>query len=288
MPADGLAWLHKSKLLSYEEIARVAKLFVSTGVKTIRLTGGEPTLRKDLPELVAMLRAIDPGLDLAMTTNGYLLADLAAPLAAAGLNRINVSMDSVLDHRFHDITRRDALQQVMTGLKAAEAAGLRPLKINCVVLRGSNDDEVLDFARLSRATGWEVRFIEFMPSVVPSREIYETINAAFPLLSASRGAEPATCWSFADGAPGSVGVIPSVTEPFCESCNRVRITADGRLRACLFSVTETDLRAPLRSGATDEEMLSLIRSGLWGKQSGHRINQPGFVRPARSMSMIGG
>lgn len=298
MPAEGLEWLHKLKLLTFEEMTRVARIFVGLGVRTIRLTGGEPTLRKELSVLVSMLRALHPDLDLAMTTNGYLLDTLARPLADAGLNRVNVSVDSLLRHRFAEITRRDALDRVMAGLRAAEEAGLAPIKLNCVVVRGTNDDEVVDFARFARQTGYEVRFIEFMPldadrkwersSVVSLREIVDVIAAVFPLEALDRGVEPSTVFRFADGAPGSVGVIPSVSEPFCESCNRIRITADGQLRTCLFSLAETDLRALLRNGATDEQLAGAVKAAVWVKEEGHRINEEDFVRPERSMSMIGG
>lgn len=298
MPEEGLEWLHKSKLLSFEEITRVAAVFVELGVRTIRLTGGEPTLRRELPVLVAMLADLHPELDLAMTTNGFLLDELARPLADAGLRRVNVSVDSLMRHRFHEITRRDALDRVMAGVRAAEAAGLGPIKLNCVVVRGANEDEVVDFARLARETGWEVRFIEFMPldadrtwersQVVSQEEIIGAIGSVFDLKPVVRGPEPATVWRFADGAPGSVGVIPSVSAPFCGSCNRVRITADGQLRTCLFSIKETDLRALVRGGATDVEIAEGIRASVWMKEAGHRINEPDFVRPKRSMSMIGG
>lgn len=298
MPEEGLEWLHKAKILTFEEITRVASVFVDLGVRTIRLTGGEPTLRRELPTLVSVLGGLHPEIDLAMTTNGFLLDRLAKPLAEAGLKRVNVSVDSLMRHRFAEITRRDALDKVMEGLKAAEDAGLSPIKLNCVVVRGTNDDEIVDFARLARETGYEVRFIEFMPldadrtwrreSVVGLAEIIETIGRQFPLEEVRHGVEPATVWRFADDAPGSVGVIPSVSAPFCESCNRIRMTADGQLRNCLFSLVETDLREILRSGGTDEDLAEAIRAAVWKKEAGHRINEEDFVRPERSMSMIGG
>lgn len=298
MPAEGLEWLHRSKLLTFEEIARVTSVFVGTGVRTIRLTGGEPTLRRDLPVLVEMIASIHPDLDLAMTTNGYLLDQMAEPLARAGLKRVNVSVDSLLRHRFAEITRRDAFERVMAGLEAARRAGLSPIKLNCVVVRGTNEDEIVDFARFARSTGYEVRFIEFMPldadrawerpKVVPASEIVGTIGEVFPLRAVQRGVEPATVWQFADDSPGTVGVIPSVSDPFCESCNRIRLTADGQLRTCLFSVNETDLRAIVRSGGTDADLEEAIRGAVLTKEEGHRINEADFVRPERSMSMIGG
>jgi cyclic pyranopterin phosphate synthase len=298
MPAEGLDWLHKAKLLTFEEIARLTEVFVSLGVRTIRLTGGEPTLRKDLPVLVAMIREVDPSLDIAMTTNGFLLDQLAGHLAEAGLNRVNVSVDSLMRHKFAEITRRDALEKVMRGLTAAESAGLRPIKLNCVVVRGSNDGEILDFAAFARSSGYEIRFIEFMPldaekrwektKVVSMGEIVELIESEFPLEPLDHGPEPATVWRFADGAPGTVGVIPSVSQPFCESCNRIRLTADGQFRTCLFSLAETDLRAILRNGGSDQDVMDAVRAAVWRKEAGHRINEDDFVRPERSMSMIGG
>ena len=300
MPAEGLPWVPRSKLLSFEEITRVARVLVGLGVRTIRLTGGEPTLRRELPKLVAMLSNLHPDLDLALTTNGFLLADLAAPLAEAGLNRVNVSVDSLMEHRFAEITRRDALAAVMDGIRVAESVGLGPIKLNCVVVRGTNEDEVVDFARLARETGWEVRFIEFMPldaeqlwdkaRVVTADEITGSINSVFPLTadSAEDKPEPASTWRFTDGSPGRIGIIPSVSRPFCATCNRIRITADGQLRTCLFSLTESDLKSMLRGGASDEDLAGAMAAAVRTKQAGHRINQPDFVRPARSMSMIGG
>ena len=298
MPAEGLAWLGKPELLTVDEIERLVRLFVGLGVTEIKLTGGEPTVRAELPEIVARARAAGPDLDLSLTTNGFLLERLARPLRDAGLDRLNVSCDSLLRHRFQAMTRRDALDQVKAGLAAAEEAGFSPLKLNCVVLGGTNDDEVVDFARLARSTGWDVRFIEYMPldadhaweraKVVPSRVLREAISAVFPLVPRERGAEPASSYGFADGAPGSVGFISSVTEPFCDTCNRVRVTAEGQLRVCLFSVEETDLRGPLRAGASDAELAEIVGAAVWDKWGGHRINHPDFIRPPRSMSSIGG
>jgi cyclic pyranopterin phosphate synthase len=298
MPAEGLAWLPKSEILSFEESARLLGIFVGLGVRSIKVTGGEPTVRADLPTLVRMFREVGPELDISITTNGVLLDRLAGPLAEAGVNRATVSCDSLMRHRFAEMTRRDALEKVFAGLKAAEEAGLTPIKINTVVIGGTNDDEVVEFARWSRETGYEVRFIEYMPldaehaweraKVVSSARILETIAAAFPLVPVGHANEPSTSYAFADGAPGRIGVIASVTEPFCDTCNRLRITAEGQVRACLFSLEETDLRGPMREGATDEELAGLIRATVWRKWSGHRINHADFVQPARSMSMIGG
>jgi cyclic pyranopterin phosphate synthase len=298
MPAEGLAWLRRDELLTPAEIERLVRLFVDHGVREVKLTGGEPTVRAELIEIVARLRAIDPGIDLSLTTNGFLLERLARPLRDAGLDRLNVSCDSLLAHRFAQMTRRDALDRVRAGLAAAEAAGFAPIKLNCVVVGGTNDDEVLDFARLARSAGYDVRFIEYMPldadhaweraKVVPSRDIHDAISAVYALAPRQRGPEPASTFAFADGAPGSVGFISSVTEPFCDTCNRVRVTAEGQLRACLFSLDETDLRGPMRAGCSDEELAAIVGGAVWSKWSGHRINHPDFVRPARSMSSIGG
>ncbi len=298
MPAEGLNWLPKSQILTFEEITRLVGVFVSLGVRSIKLTGGEPTVRQDLPGLVRMLRDQHPDIEMSMTTNGILLDRLAKPLAEAGLDRVTVSCDSLMRHRFEEMTRRDALDRVLAGLRAAEDAGLTPIKINCVVIAGTNDDEVVDFAEWARATGFEVRFIEYMPldaeqhweraKVMPSAQILEAIDRVHPLIAEAEHGEPATSYRFADGAPGAIGVIASVTEPFCDTCNRLRITAEGQFRACLFAMEEVDLRKPLREGAADEELAASIRAGVWRKWEGHKINHADFQRPARSMSMIGG
>jgi cyclic pyranopterin phosphate synthase len=298
MPADGLAWLPKTEILSFEELTRILGIFVGLGVRSIKVTGGEPTVRADLPTLVRMFREVGPELDISITTNGALLDRLAAPLAEAGVDRATVSCDSLMRHRFAEMTRRDALDKVFAGLRAADDAGLTPIKINCVVIGGTNDDEVVEFARWARETGYEVRFIEYMPldaehaweraKVVPSASILEAIDAVFPLSPIGHANEPATSYAFTDGAPGRIGVIASVTEPFCDSCNRLRLTAEGQVRSCLFALEETDLREPMRGGASDDELRTLIRTAVWRKWSGHRINHADFVQPARSMSMIGG
>ena len=298
MPAEGLKWLPKTEILTFEEIARVVGVFVSLGVRSIKLTGGEPTVRHDLPALVGMLRDAHPELEMSMTTNGVLLDRLAKPLAEAGLDRVSISCDSLMRHRFAEMTRRDALDRVLAGIQAAGDAGLTPIKINCVVIAGTNEDEVVDFAEWARATGFEVRFIEYMPldaeqhweraKVVSSASIVEAIGRVHPLVSEGHATEPSTRYRFADRAPGSIGVISSVTEPFCDTCNRLRITAEGQFRACLFAMEEADLRSSLRNGATDEEIAAQIRGAVWAKWEGHKINHPDFERPTRSMSMIGG
>ena len=299
MPAEGLPWLDREEVLTAPEIERLVRILVGSGIREVKLTGGEPTVRPDLPDVVGRLRAIDPALELSLTTNGYLLDRVAAPLAEAGLDRVTISCDSLLRHRFAEMTRRDALDRVLAGLRAAATAGLRPIKVNCVVIGGTNDDEVVAFAELARRADIEVRFIEYMPldaerrweraRVVPSAVLRDRIGAVHPLVPANgHGPQPATVFRFADGGPGRVGFIASVTEPFCETCNRIRITADGQLRACLFALEETDLRTPMRSGATDDELEALVRGAVGEKWAGHRIDHPDFVRPDRSMSMIGG
>jgi len=298
MPEEGLTWLPREGILSFEEITRLAAIFVAAGTRTIRLTGGEPLVRRDLPVLAGMLRGLHPDIDLSLTTNGFLLRRDAQALAEAGVRRVNVSLDSLRAERFARITRRDCLGTVLDGIEAAREAGLAPIKVNCVVVRGFNDDEVVDFARLAREQGVQVRFIEFMPldasgewgrdSVVPGEELLEAAETEFTMRARPNGHDPSSRFEFADGAPGELGFINSVSAPFCERCNRVRITADGQLRTCLFSVTETDLRAPLRGDADDAELERIIRDAVWHKEPGHRINEPDFVRPARSMSQIGG
>ena len=299
MPPEGLPWMPKSEVLSFEEIERLVRILVESGVRSIKVTGGEPLVRRDVANLVRSLRAIDDSLDISMTTNGYLLADHAVALAAAGLDRVTVSVDSLIRHRFAEMTLRDALDGVMRGLEAAEAAGLTPIKINTVVIREVNDDEIVTFAELARRTGYDIRFIEYMPldaqddwvadKVVAGADIISAIEAKYALTpDTDEEPEPATPFRFADGTQGRVGVIPSVTEPFCDTCNRLRLTADGNLRACLFSLEETDLRGPLRSGADDDELAALARSCVEAKWAGHRIGKIDFEKPARSMSMIGG
>jgi cyclic pyranopterin phosphate synthase len=299
MPPEGLPWLPKDELLTFEEITRVVTILAGCGVKSLKITGGEPLVRRELTSLVAMLRAISDDLDISLTTNGYLLAEHAEALAGAGLDRVTVSCDSLIRHRFAELTLRDAFEEVKRGLDAASAHGLGPIKINTVMMRGQNDTEAVAFAELTRRTGYEVRFIEYMPldaqdawardQVVPATDTLADIAAVYPLVAADTpGAEPATTYRFADGEPGTVGVIPSVTAPFCSSCDRLRLTSDGQLRACLFSLEETDLKSLLRSGAPDETIQSSARACVAAKWAGHRIGKDDFVKPARSMSMIGG
>jgi len=303
MPAEGMAWLPRTEVLTYEEIARVARLCVERfGFESIRLTGGEPLVRAHVTRLVEMLAPL--GVDLALTTNGVKLAEVAHDLHHAGLTRVNVSLDTLRRDRFLALTRRDELERVVAGIDAAIDAGLAPVKVNAVVMRGVNDDEIVDLARFGRERGVGMRFIEFMPldaqgewsaaQVVPAAEIIERIAAEFPLeASAAPHVEPAARWRYVDGR-GDVGVIPSVTEPFCESCDRVRITAEGQFRTCLFALDEIDLRAELRAEGgldasdLDDRLAVAIERAVAGKWAGHRIGQVDFVRPNRSMSQIGG
>ncbi|HBU01922.1 MAG TPA: GTP 3',8-cyclase MoaA [Acidimicrobiaceae bacterium] len=297
MPAEGLDWMAREDLLTYEELTRVARVCVERfGFDGIRLTGGEPTVRANLPVLIEQLSSL--GVDLSLTTNGTTLTNLAPTLVSAGLERINISLDSLQRERFEQITRRDELDKVLDGIDAAVSAGLAPVKINCVVMRGVNDDEIVDFARFGRERGVTVRFIEFMPldaqgewtneQVVTKAEIVAAIGDVFPLEPvAERESDPAARWRYVDGG-GEFGVIPSVTEAFCESCDRVRLTADGMLRHCLFATRELDLRTLLRGGATDDDLAAAITAEVGAKWAGHQINQVHFIRPSRSMSQIGG
>ena len=300
MPAAGLPWLARDDVLSFEEIVRVTRILVDQcGVRTIRLTGGEPLVRKGIEDLTGMIAGIDGDLDIAMTTNGILLEEKAAALRSAGLKRLNVSLDTLHSDRFKDLARRDALDRVLRGLGAARAAGFSPIKLNMVVMRGRNDDEILDFARLARSEGYEVRFIEFMPldadgiwsmeTVVASREIIEAIDREFALEPVhDQRPAPATRFRFRDGAPGGIGVIPSVSDAFCKVCNRIRLTAEGHLRTCLFSIQEHDVKALLRGGASDPEIRDFVVAAVWQKEEGHKIGQADFVRPGKTMSQIGG
>ena len=300
MPEEGMKWLPREDLLTYEELTRVARVCVERfGLESIRITGGEPMVRAHLPVLIGRLTAL--GVDLAMTTNGSTLAHQAADLVAAGLQRINVSCDSLRPDRFAAITGRQALEQVLAGIDAALAAGLDPVKVNCVLVRGVNDDEIVDFAAFGRELGVEVRFIEWMPldgggswagdRVVPSSEVLAAIDAVWPLETGDGRrfslAAPAESYRYVDGR-GRVGVIASVTRPFCESCDRIRLTAEGQLRNCLFSVRETDLRSIMRTGGSDDDLALAIEAEVGRKWAGHSIGQVHFIRPERSMSQIGG
>jgi cyclic pyranopterin phosphate synthase len=299
MPAEGLPWLDRSELLSYEEIARLVGLMASMGVHDVRLTGGEPLARRELWRLVEMLSADANVHDLSLTTNGYLLERQVESLVRAGLRRVNVSLDALAPDRFFQLTRRNSLKQVLEGLAAAERyPELRPIKVNVVALRDFTEDEVVRFAEFARKHPYEVRFIEFMPldadrtwsrdRVLENAEVRRLINAVYPLVEEGRERHGTSRrWMFADGQ-GSIGFISPVSEPFCGDCNRIRVTAEGKLRTCLFSMTETDLREPLRAGASDDDLEAIIRAAVWEKELKHHVNDVGFVQPARTMSQIGG
>jgi cyclic pyranopterin phosphate synthase len=300
MPAEGLQWLGRQEILSFEEIARLVGVFARLGVDEVRLTGGEPLVRRDLPVLVGMLSAIDGVRDLSLTTNGVLLDRLAGPLVDAGLQRLNVSLDSLNHVRFAEITRRDALDAVLRGLAEAERyPELRPIKVNCVAVKGFTETEVPALAELARRKPYVVRFIEFMPldadeawredDVLTGAEIRGIIEAEHgPLVELpAKASSTARRFRFADGV-GEIGFVNPVSEPFCSSCDRIRVTADGQLRTCLFSRREWDLKRPLREGAGDGELVELLRFAVRHKELKHRINDPGFVRASRSMSQIGG
>jgi GTP 3',8-cyclase len=299
MPAEGLPWLERDEVLRFEEIVRIIGVLSRMGVGDLRLTGGEPLVRREFPKLVSMLRALPELREIALTTNGFLLERDAAALIDAGVDRFNVSIDSLQRDRFYDMTRRDALPQVLRGLEALAAfPQAHPIKVNAVAMRGFTEDEVIPFAHFAREGRFEMRFIEFMPldadhswspdAVLTGGEIRAAIEEHWPLVEEPR--EPhatARVFRFADGH-GRIGFINPVSEPFCADCDRIRITADGRLRTCLFSLRETDLRGPMRDGASDAELEEIVRDAVWRKELKHRVNEPGFVQPERTMSRIGG
>ena len=299
MPEEGMTWMKKNELLSFEEIARTVQIMSRLGVNKIRLTGGEPLMRRDLHVLVRLISRIDGIHDIALTTNGFFLKDQAEDLHSAGLKRMTVSMDSLDAATFSEVTRRDYFTTVWEGLDLLQRLDFSPIKINVVVMRGVNDGEVEKFAELARAKPFIIRFIEYMPigagdgwnysKVVPTREIIQRIERSFPRLVPVEyhGSQPADRFRFEDGV-GELGFISSVSEPFCSHCNRIRITSDGKLLTCLFSLKETDLKRLLRSGASDDTISGGIIAAVLKKEEGHLINQPGFVKPERTMSQIGG
>ena len=300
MPAEGLPWLAKPEMLSDDELVRVVGVFVGLGVRQVRLTGGEPLLRRSLVDVVRRVAGLEPRPRIAMTTNGIGLDRLAQPLARAGLDRVNVSLDTIDPREFADLTRRDRLHDVEAGLKAAAAAGLAPVKVNAVAMRGINDHSVAELLQWCLDRGYELRFIEQMPldaqhgwdasTMISAQEIHERLSERFtltPLPASDRGSAPAERF-LVDGGPQTVGIIASVSAPFCAACDRTRLTADGQVRNCLFSQAETDLRGPLRVGADDDELAALIRGEMWRKAAGHGIGTAGFVQPERPMSAIGG
>jgi cyclic pyranopterin phosphate synthase len=291
----------KEQMLSYEEIEYVCDIFVSLGIQKIRLTGGEPMMRRDIETIIQKLSALKPGLhDLALTTNGYFLPDRARGLKEAGLDRITISLDSLKRNVFKQMTGVDVLDRVLAGIEAAKRAALEPIKINAVIVRGHNEDEVADFAAFAREHDVKMRFIEFMPldsghewsraDVVSGREIRERISERFPLvpIAIDRGSETASRYRFADDAPGEIGIIAPVTEAFCGACSRIRLTADGQIRTCLFSTIEHSLRDVIRTGATRSETVDYIEAVVMKKEPRHYINDPHFVAPSRTMSFIGG
>jgi cyclic pyranopterin phosphate synthase len=299
MPAEGMPWVDHEEILRFEEIERLVRVFVDLGIEDVRLTGGEPLARRAFPALVEMLAGIGGIRDLSLTTNGYLLERHAEALVRAGIGRVNVSIDSLQRDRFFQITRRDALGQVLRGLEAiASYPEVAPVKVNAIAMRGFTEAEIERFCDFARTTSFQVRFIEFMPldadrawtpeSVLAGEEIRGMIEAIHPLVALPREhAATARVYRFADGR-GEIGFVNPVSEPFCAECNRIRLTSEGRLRTCLFSLYETDLRGPLRGGASDEELERLIREAVWRKELKHRVNEPGFRQPARTMSAIGG
>jgi len=291
----------KDTLLTFEETTYLAEIFVSLGIEKIRLTGGEPLVRKDVSNLAAGIAALKPQLkDLAITTNGFIFPAHAADLRKAGVNRVTISLDSLDRDKFAKMTGVDGIDKVFDAIEAARQTGFDPIKINAAVIRGHNDDEFVDFARFARENAISMRFIEFMPldsghewsreMVVPGREIYDTINAVYPLKlkGASRGSETAWKYEFADGSPGEIGIIAPVTEMFCGACSRIRLTADGQIRTCLFSNIEHNLRDVLRSGASRSEIIAFIEDVVLKKEPRHYINDADFVQPSRTMSFIGG
>ncbi len=301
LPSGKPALARKDTILSFEEIFQISRVFVSLGIEKIRLTGGEPLIRRDVPLLVEKLAALKPQLkDIALTTNGYDFPRYAEALKHAGLDRVTLSLDSLQRERFAEITGVDALDRALAAIDAAKDLGFDPVKVNAVIVRGRNDDELAGFARFAREKSMTMRFIEFMPldsghewnrdMVVAGREVHDAINEVFPLQlrEASRGSSTAWNYTFADGAPGEIGIITPVTNQFCGACSRIRLTADGQIRTCLFSAAEYDLRGVVRSGASREEIADFIRAAVMKKEPGHRINDPAFVQPERTMSFIGG
>jgi GTP 3',8-cyclase len=291
----------RETLLTFEEIAAAAEIFVSLGVEKIRLTGGEPMLRRDIASLIAKLAALKPGLkDLALTTNGFDIPAKAKELRDAGLDRMTISLDTLDTLKFRQITGVERLNEVLSAIEAAHAAGFSPIKLNAVIVRGINDDEIVDLAGFARRIGVEMRFIEYMPldsahewdrtKVVAGSEVLERVDRAFPLVPSAeaRGSGTARNYKFADGSPGGIGIIAPVTDMFCGQCSRIRLTADGQIRTCLFSTVEHDLRSVLRSGAGRGDIVQFIREAVLKKEPAHRINEPDFVPASRSMSFIGG
>lgn len=303
MPAEDVQFMQKSELLTFEEIERFVRIAVPLGIDKLRLTGGEPLVRRELKELVARLAAIEGVKDIGLTTNGILLAEQAAGLFQAGLRRINISLDALTPEKFKKFTRREGFEQVIEGIRAAQQAGFDPVKVNAVSVRGLTEEEIVPFGHFARDTGVEVRFIEYMPldadnawergKVLYAQEIVEALSSEIMPLrpldgdTAEGHGGPATDFVFEDGI-GRIGFISSVSQPFCMSCNRIRITADGKLRNCLFSLEETDVRSLLRGDATNQQIVDAIRASVAAKKEGHEINTARFIQPTRPMHSIGG
>lgn len=300
MPETGVQWKDKSEILSYEELIYLAKIFVSLGVTKLRVTGGEPLLRRGVVKFIKELSKIDGLEDLALTTNAYFLPEFAEKLSAAGLKRISISIDSLKPKAFELLTKVDALARVLAGIEAAQKWGLTPIKVNMVVMRHINENEIVDFASFAREKNLIARYIEYMPLdgpgewdrelVVSGQEIFDKINSVYPLkpLTANHKSETAQRFGFADGVGGEIGIIAPVTQAFCGACSRIRLTADGQIRTCLFSLAEHNLRDLLRNGASEQQIKNFIISAVLKKEAGHKINDPDFIAPERTMSCIGG
>ena len=299
MPADNVEFMDRSNLLSFEEIQRVAQIVSRMGINRLRLTGGEPLMRKNLPVLIKMLNEVDGIDDIAMTTNAYFLKDQAQSLKDAGLKRLNVSLDALDPKKFRDVNRRDCLQSVLDGLDTARKVGFKSIKINAVAVRNFSETEIMSLIEMGRSDGFEIRFIEFMPldsdkvwerdKVLFGHEIVNMIKENYELVPIDNSLEigPASEYNFADGK-GKIGIITAVSNPFCDHCNRIRMTADGKLRTCLFSTEETNLKELIRSGATDKTIIETIKQAVLVKEPGHKINLDDFERPTRAMHAIGG
>ena len=299
MPADNVEFMDRSNLLSFEEIQRVAQIVSRMGINRLRLTGGEPLMRKNLPVLIKMLNEVDGIDDIAMTTNAYFLKDQAQSLKDAGLKRLNVSLDALDPKKFRDVNRRDCLQSVLDGLDTARKVGFKSIKINAVAVRNFSETEIMSLIEMGRSDGFEVRFIEFMPldsdkvwerdKVLFGHEIVNMIKDNYELVPIDNSLEigPASEYNFADGK-GKIGIITAVSNPFCDHCNRIRMTADGKLRTCLFSTEETNLKELIRSGATDKTIIETLKQAVLVKEPGHKINLDDFERPTRAMHAIGG
>jgi len=299
MPADNVEFMDRSNLLSFEEIQRVAQIVSRMGINRLRLTGGEPLMRKNLPVLIKMLNEVDGIDDIAMTTNAYFLKDQAQSLKDAGLKRLNVSLDALDPEKFRDVNRRDCLQSVLDGLDTARKVGFKSIKINAVAVRNFSETEIMSLIEMGRSDGFEIRFIEFMPldsdkvwerdKVLFGHEIVNMIKDNYELVPIDNSLEigPASEYNFADGK-GKIGIITAVSNPFCDHCNRIRMTADGKLRTCLFSTEETNLKELIRSGATDQTIIETLKQAVLVKEPGHKINLDDFERPTRAMHAIGG